>query len=439
MAMFPCITGIPTKLNSDMQAVLNKKMGTSGQTYPSSEWAEDVNLMGMLPIKTASGAVSSFDDGADDVPIESANFGIVASGGSGGTPSSPVPIIGKSSVTVYQTGKNLVDNSASAWENGTINYQGNNASGSGQRTKGYFDVKGGGTFTLSGVIAPSDNSDFRVFFYDKNKDFISYQGYRAEFTIPENAQYFRIRNISIADISQMQIEYGSSSSTYEAYKSKTPIIIQLGQTIYGGSLSEDGTLTITYGIVDLSQVTSWTWNSTRQYFSSDVIKNVVKVPSSLSSLFKGLCEEYKIVSYNTLYNQTYANSIAINSASALGRLYVHTDGENYPPTGKLAYELATPIVVTGIDEISLLTYLGYNNIWCDSGDSEIQFRADIDLIMSAIQNSRGLMMASRSVSPMIGEEASLDRENILEEVSENLDSREEVTENSDNEESEEER
>ena len=98
MAMFPCITGIPTKLNSDMQAVLNKKMGTSGQTYPSSEWAEDVNLMGMLPIKTASGAVSSFDDGADDVPIESANFGIVASGGSGGTPSSPVPIIGKSSV-----------------------------------------------------------------------------------------------------------------------------------------------------------------------------------------------------------------------------------------------------------------------------------------------------------------------------------------------------
>ena len=51
------------------------------------------------------------------------------------------------------------------------------------------------------------------------------------------------------------------------------------------------------------------------------------------------------------------------------------------------------------------------------------------------------MMASRSVSPMIGEEASLDRENILEEedLSENLDSREEVSENSDNEESEEER
>ena len=224
MAYFRCGGGgIPSSLKSGMNDVLNKKFGTS-TTYPPNTWPDNVNLLGPLPEKTASGAIASFSDGADDVPIKSCSITIAST------------LDGVSSVTVYQTGKNLVNNSASAWENGTINYQGNNASGSGQRTIGYFEVKGGGTFTLSGVIAPSDNSDLRVFFYDKNKDFISYQGYRAEFTIPANAHYFRIRNISIADISQMQIEYGSSSSAYEAYKSKTPITVSLGRTVYGSSV-----------------------------------------------------------------------------------------------------------------------------------------------------------------------------------------------------------
>lgn len=64
--------GIPASVKTDMNNVLNKKMGTSGQTYPPTEWADDVNLMGLLEEKTiSSDSGVSFTDGADVVPLSS--------------------------------------------------------------------------------------------------------------------------------------------------------------------------------------------------------------------------------------------------------------------------------------------------------------------------------------------------------------------------------
>lgn len=90
--------GIPSALKTDMNAVLNKKFGTS-QDYPPTDWAPTVNLLGPLPEKTASGSIVSFDDGADDVPIVSGLFDINASGG-GGTPDAPIAIVGKTGLTI---------------------------------------------------------------------------------------------------------------------------------------------------------------------------------------------------------------------------------------------------------------------------------------------------------------------------------------------------
>ena len=61
--------GIPSSIKTDMNAVLNKKFGTS-QDYPPTDWAPSVNLLGPLPEKTASGSVASITDGADGVPLK---------------------------------------------------------------------------------------------------------------------------------------------------------------------------------------------------------------------------------------------------------------------------------------------------------------------------------------------------------------------------------
>ena len=72
MAFYRCGGGgIPSSLKTDMNAVLNKKFGTSAD-YPPADWAPTVNLMGPLPEKTiVSSPIADFSDGADDVPTKS--------------------------------------------------------------------------------------------------------------------------------------------------------------------------------------------------------------------------------------------------------------------------------------------------------------------------------------------------------------------------------
>ena len=92
--------------------VIRKKDGTQALIDPA-DYPDRINLMGMLEEKTASGAIASFSDGADDVPLKSLVFGITPSGG-GGTPQNPVPIVGHTSLTGVHCGKNLFDNTATS-------------------------------------------------------------------------------------------------------------------------------------------------------------------------------------------------------------------------------------------------------------------------------------------------------------------------------------
>lgn len=62
--------GIPSSLKTGMNSVLNKKFGTS-TTYAPATWPDNVNLLGPLPEKTASGSVAAITDGADGVPVKS--------------------------------------------------------------------------------------------------------------------------------------------------------------------------------------------------------------------------------------------------------------------------------------------------------------------------------------------------------------------------------
>lgn len=103
-------SGIPVQLQSDMDAIFNKKFGTS-TTYPSDTWADTVNEMGVLPTRTASGSIASFTDGADNVPLVSHNVTIepVQSGTGDPSPSNVRPISGHSSVTVSHSGEDTSD------------------------------------------------------------------------------------------------------------------------------------------------------------------------------------------------------------------------------------------------------------------------------------------------------------------------------------------
>ena len=111
MAWFPCKsgTGMPSGLQTQMDAVLNKKFGTS-TTYPATDWPDTVNLMGVLPIRTATkGAICTFSDGADGVPCPSVLCEINPLQASGTpSPSNPLAISGFTGLTL--TNKDDISN-----------------------------------------------------------------------------------------------------------------------------------------------------------------------------------------------------------------------------------------------------------------------------------------------------------------------------------------
>ena len=208
--------GIPASLKSAMNSVLNKKFGTSGHTYPPSDWPSDVNLLGPLPEKTASGAIASFSDGADTVPLKSLVFGIEPVQASGTpSPSNPLPISGHVEMNGVHCGKNLIGQYALITTNniawGCSNMQ--------QPADGSF-ILNAGTYTFScsrsfnGLYVADENG---AIFTKYNSDFLT-------FTLTKKTPIKLMAYTNTADdLTQYtyQLEVGSSASSYEPFSSET--------------------------------------------------------------------------------------------------------------------------------------------------------------------------------------------------------------------------
>lgn len=148
-------------------------------------------------------------------------------------------------------GKNVVDNSVSAWESGGIsNADGQNASSDNhKRTKGYFKIDSNTSYYLSGIDVPSDSTSFRIFTYDKDKNYIAYSNFKNTFTSGSEVVYIRIRCANSIDISNFMFEKGTSPTTYEPYTS-TDYTTTYPSAIYRGS--EDvvnGSVTSEWGYI----------------------------------------------------------------------------------------------------------------------------------------------------------------------------------------------
>ena len=236
--------GIPASLKSDMNTVLNKKFGTTGQDYPPAGWPEDVNLLGPLPEKTASGSVASITDGADGVPIK--NWGVTVD----------ATLDGVSSVVCTQAGKNLLPYGNA--DTDTINQVSFSVDGEGR-----FAVSGtasGGsatfynplanTYTIqagdylhlmnsaavanvsvglrennTGIVAPACSPANRIF------NLSSYAGR----TITQVSVYVPNGGTYEGTITPMII-HGNTATTFEKYTAPTVTTVSLGRTIYGGSV-----------------------------------------------------------------------------------------------------------------------------------------------------------------------------------------------------------
>jgi len=147
-------------------------------------------------------------------------------------------------------------------------------------------------------------------------------------------------------------------------------------TVYGGTLDvTNGKLTVDRAEVDIGTLT---WGT----YDAPYGKTFYATPPGPKRFWQGICSEYKqrISSFSDLENCEFTtNSGAGYAMFVRNDAYTNSADFKTAMSGvQLVYELATPIVYD-VDPVTIRTLLGANNIWADTGDVAVNYRADTKL------------------------------------------------------------
>ena len=373
--------GMPPGLQAGMDSILNKKFGTS-TTYPAEGWPDTVNLMGPLPEKTASGAIVTFPDGADAVPLKKCEVSL------------PASLDGYSSVDVVSAGKNLFN---------VADYSQIYTDRDGVDSYNYrymiIHLKPNTTYTVSQnsgeakstpivlinsvlPVGGSNYLDLRTASgsktYTTGDDGYLYIGSVNSY---DDVVYARLQECNI------QLEAGSTATTYEPYTTPTTYTASLGRTIYGGTADVvAGQGAEEYGIVDLGNLT-WTkrntssghWRFTTQDIPIIINDDNSHIPDIVSV-------DYTAISPT----QSYNGITGITCNTNISQLMICD--ESYSDAGAFTTAMSGKYIVyplieasqTGVtfDPVPIDSKSGNNTIWSEQGDNtEVTYRADINLAL----------------------------------------------------------
>lgn len=385
MTWFRCSggSGMPSGLQTSMDAVLNKKFGTS-TTYPATGWPDDVNLLGPLPEKSASGAIAHFEDGANDVPLKS--WGVTL----------PASLDGYTVVNGTKSGKNLFDGQVESGYYYTSTGEKAN-SDSAYRNKNDIIVKPNTTYyILNDAHAENNGVVLRLFFYKADGTFLespSVSRYSRSFTTTAETGIvkFFVNEAIVNFGNDISITVGATPETYTPYTAPTTYTVSLGRTIYGGEVDVvNGTGTDGYSVP--IALNSLTWSKTtvsgHDAFYSALPNGYI---GEGASALDGDCSSYTIVPNDSSLSTDQTCRFYYNSNYSFSRIIIRDDqyasltGAQFKEavTGNIVYLLAesarTDFTFT---PISVNSKYGVNNLWTDNGsDNQIEYRADINLAL----------------------------------------------------------
>ena len=366
----------------------------------SSELKEDYTtiLDSAYAIDTASGAIASFPDGADNVPVKSLTVDIepVQSGSGYPSPTNVRPISGHTSAAVTRCGKNLFDKNAVSTNKWLSTSTGLEEPSAGYYITDYIPVEANKSYFIPAT------STARRWFYDANKTPKRYLENALDqvFTPTENG-YIRITILvdgdGAKDINTYQVEQGSSASAYEPYTGQT-YTIDLDGTVYGGTLDvTTGVLTVAYGYKTYGSSLTWSisdaWGhaNTAVFYASAPDTSVNYKNDTYNPML--CCNILPVMSRNDLYNsdangfgysgQPYSGipTVRISKSIASDASAFNTWIANNPIT--VVCELVTPQTIQ-LTAQEVRTLLGQNNVFADCGDTTVEYRADTKLYIQKV-------------------------------------------------------
>jgi hypothetical protein len=225
--------------------------GLSTNDYDNTDKAK-VDMIDNTTTSASSNPISIADLKSAQIALNSViTFEPIQAGSGTPSPSNIRAISGYDKIEVLSCQKNLFDKDKV--ELGGIDQTTgeNMPSTSIYRTKVYINVKSGGTYYISGL----ENTAIRVFRYIGNT-FLTSGVYYTDFAVTFDDETTRIRmqGASLNDKKgTIQIELGSTPTTYSPYHKTTDLSESLGQTVYG--LTDDvrsGLCTDIWTKIDLS-------------------------------------------------------------------------------------------------------------------------------------------------------------------------------------------
>ena len=166
------------------------------------------------------------------------------------------------------------------------------------------------------------------------------------------------------------------------------ISIQLGQTVYGGTVDVvTGAMNVNMAMVDLGTL-SWRYLTEPQRFYVPLTE---AYPTEKTQVANAVCSMYPFiytwsqiqgdVSYN--YQIAIADNAGVTNITVRDTRYTNIESFTSAVTGQqLVYELAKPITLQLTPE-QLTTILGQNYIWADSGNMAVKYVADTKLYIDS--------------------------------------------------------
>ena len=335
------------------------------------------NQVKALPtVSTASGAIATFNTDLTE-NLVSVKCQIVAKQASG-TPSpvNPLPITTYTEMNVTRCGNNLFNTTFSDYT----------------RPSDYrifpIKLKQGVTYNYSAELIGTAQTGFTVGVAKKGDRYTEFGAFYticngtdktgsftvdSTFTDPKLIVYANTESVFNAIFENYEIQLNEGDLLpYTPYNGTTSNI-PFGQTVANGVLDiTTGKLRVTWFEVDLGSL-SWTrkTDGAIPYFRHDF------TDSSLTQLNRAfLCSNYP----NVPFSDIYTNGQDKASSSYSGGIFIISDTDYSDATAftnamsgvQLIYELATPIEIQ-LDSITLQALLNENNIWCDTGNTEVKY------------------------------------------------------------------
>lgn len=406
-----------TKAETDAKVggLIDDETTANNKTWSSNKISEE--LEALLPVNSTSGAVANFETSLT-LPLVSVKAAIVATQEAGTpTPQSPKAISGVSAVNVVHCHKNLFQYDENNVTTGTtttsitrayyplgfkgvssLTFSAKLKSGSSITTSDYLNIgklrKSDGLIEILSQLITPDGITTRTLSISSDDEVV--------LTSLENPTVIK----SIMSRYDLQIEVGSTATTYEPYNGNTTLI-SLGNTYYGGEFSQDKNGGRKFKITwcELTDLGSLGWGNAANGRTGCNPENIKLV--SASSIVGNLMSDcYVSDTHNNVWNRITDKTICITNNPNARMLLYDSDLENKTSrevkealTGRrVIYELAEPFTVDLPDGEPITAFNGVNNVWSDSGDTTVEYKQSIQEYIDAKlgNNNRGVNLLSLS-------------------------------------------